>query len=826
MMRIDLGGQWQVLQDGQDETTPATVPGCIHTDLLAAGRIEDPFHRDNEVHQQWIGEADWTFIRTFEAPAELLDCPRVLLRCEGLDTLATVRINGQTVGQADNQFRTWEFDIRRALQAGPNTIEVHFDSVMPLIRKRYKARPLVSPKCIAHEPAGRTYVRKSACNFGWDWGAVLITAGIWRTIELLGIPSARLGDLRIDQDHSRKGQVDLNVAVEADSLTDGPLTAAVTVSLDGQPVAETTATLNCGKGGVKLTLRKPRLWWPNGLGDQPLYTVAVELRDAAGHVLDTQSRRIGLRTLRLRRRPDKWGESFEFTVNGVPFFAKGANWIPADQFVTRLSDENYRSLLQAARHAHMNMLRVWGGGVYEQDVFYDLCDELGLCVWQDFMFACSAYPSDDEAFMDNVRAEVVDNVRRLRHHASIALWCGNNELEQFVANDAGWPRMPWDWYKKLFDELIPQTLAPLDESRDYWPSSPHTPLGDRANHSDPTTGDAHLWAVWHGRQPFEWYRSAFHRFCSEFGFQSFPEPRTTFGYLNADERNVTHRVMEHHQRSGTGNALIMHYMLSWFRMPLGFENTLWLSQIQQGLAIKYAVEHWRRHMPQCMGALYWQLNDCWPVASWASIDYHGRWKALHYIARKFFEPVLVSGVEDADKGTVEVHLSSDRLEAVEGTVRWTLTTTAGETVDGGEIPAKIGPNRTKKLTTLKFADAIAARSPRELLVWLEFDVAGQTVSSNLVHFVKPKHMDLLEPTIKVQAEPADDGAFGVTLTSDRPALWAWLALAGGDAHYEDNFLNLRPGKAVTVRVKPAERMTLAAFRKALTVRSLVDTYEK
>jgi len=334
--------------------------------------------------------------------------------------------------------------------------------------------------------------------------------------------------------------------------------------------------------------------------------------------------------------------------------------------------------------ANMNMLRVWGGGTYENEVFYDLCDELGICVWQDFMFACSTYPTFDEAFIENLRAEFTDNVRRLRHHACIALWCGNNELEQGLVGDT-WNggQMSWEDYSKLFDKLLPETILPLDPDRDYWPCSPHSPQGDRKDHSNPKWGDAHLWDVWHGRKPFEWYRTCEHRFNSEFGFQSFPEPKTVYGYTAPQDRNVTTRVMEHHQRSGIGNAVIMQYMLDWFRLPTAFDNTLWLSQILQGMAMKYAVEHWRRAMPRGMGTLYWQINDCWPVASWSSIDYHGRWKALHYMARAFYAPVLVSGVENTEKAEVAIHVTNDRMEDVPGAVSWRVTDSAGKVLARG-----------------------------------------------------------------------------------------------------------------------------------------------
>ncbi|MCJ7751196.1 MAG: hypothetical protein MUQ65_08895, partial [Armatimonadetes bacterium] len=521
----------------------------------------------------------------------------------------------------------------------------------------------------------------------------------------------------------------------------------------------------------------------------------------------------------------KWGESFQFAANGVPFFAKGANWIPADAFATRVTRERYEDLLKSAAEANMNMLRVWGGGIYEDDVFYDLCDELGICVWQDFMFSCSTYPTFEEDFMRQVRAEAEDNVRRLRHHACLALWCGNNELEQgLVGEDWTDSQMSWKDYEALFDELLPKVVKELDPDRDYWPSSPHTPCADRADFNNPTCGDAHLWAVWHGREPFEWYRTCEHRFNSEFGFQSFPEPETTYGFTEGRDRNVTSYVMEHHQRSGPGNALIMHYMLDWFRLPTSFEMTLWLSQILQGMAMKYAVEHWRRAMPRGMGTLYWQLNDTWPGASWSSIDYHGRWKALHCMAKRFYAPLLVSGVEDPEAGTVELHVTSDLAEPKGMTLAWTLTDAAGARLAGKEMGVEAGPGQNTLVTTINLKRFLEEHGRRNLLVWLSLRDDAGVVSSNLVMFARPKHLELRDPGITWSVEEGGEGSFGVELRAEKPALWVWLSLGDADARFSDDFLHLFPGQSQTVIARPLAPMSREEFEAQLVVASLVDTY--
>ncbi|MFA4944570.1 MAG: glycoside hydrolase family 2 protein [Lentisphaeria bacterium] len=815
---VSLNGEWQLREHQGKASFPAQVPGDVMRDLLAAGRIEDPFFRENEKDVQWVGRTDWVYERTFPVDAALLERERVLLRCHGLDTIASISVNGTPVGAADNMFRTWEFDLKPALRRGANRIEVHFQAPAPYGEQKQK----VSQKC------GRAaWIRKEQCNFGWDWGPCLLTAGIWRDIELVAFDTARLADVHVTQDHRRKGRVRLNVAVAAEAAGAGAaeLRADITVADGAEAVAVASGAFQDGRLTLPLEVKNPKLWWPNNLGAQPLYQVTVELKDAAGSVLDRRNVRLGLRTLRLDRHPDQWGESFQFVVNGVPFFAKGANWIPADAILSRLARADYFRLVGDAAAVHMNMLRCWGGGIYEDDAFYEACDEAGICVWQDCMFACAAYPAFDHAFMATVRAEIVDNARRLRHHPCLALWCGNNELEQGVVADQWneW-QMSWDDYQKLFDKLIPETLAALDPERDYWPSSPHSPHGDRREHWNPRCGDAHLWEVWHGLKPFEWYRTCEHRFNSEFGFQSFPEPRTVRAFTRPGDRNVTSYVMEHHQRSAIGNTTIMRYMLDWFKLPKDFENTLWLSQILQGMAMKYACEHWRRSMPRGMGTLYWQLNDCWPVASWASIDSFGRWKALQYMARQFFAPLLVSGLEDVAKKTVEVHVTSDLLKPVAGTVRWTVTQADGTVLEDGWKPVRMEASENRLATTLdlgKFAEGAAARN---LLLWLELEVDGAVVAENFVSLVRPKHLELAAPGIRATVKRQKDGALAVTLKAAKPALWVWLEAGELDVRYSDNFFHLRPGRPVTVTVRSPAKLDAAAFGAGLKVRSLVDTF--
>lgn len=821
---LDLTGRWQLQQARRRGMIPATVPGCVHTDLLAAGRIADPFIGDNELACQWVGETDWTYRRTFRVRPELLNSRRQLLRCEGLDTLARVYLGGRLIGSADNMYRTWEFDLTGRLKAGLNEIEIRFAAPVPYITSLNKKRKLPSWDGVVRIP-GNSWLRKQPSSFGWDWGPKLATCGIWQPVSLVGFDEARMIDVQIRQDHSRPSRVALTVAGRIERETRSRLQAIARVSLDGRLVAETQVAFGGKSFQSRLEIPDPQLWWPNGMGGQPLYEVSVELRSSDGVLIDSGRRRIGLRTFELQQKKDRRGKTFQFVVNSRPFFAKGANWIPADALVTRVSDTDYRRLLTDAAAAHMNMIRVWGGGIYEADVFYDLCDELGLCVWQDFMFACATFPTFERDWLANVKVEAQQAVRRIRHHACLALWCGNNELEQgLVGRRRNEKQMSWADYSRLFDRLLPDVVAKNDPDTTYWPSSPHTPGAHRHDANDPTCGDAHLWQVWHGRKPFDFYRTCEHRFVSEFGFQSFPEPLSVSEYTESGERNLTSHVMEHHQRHSFGNSLIMQYMLDWFRLPGSFDQSLWLSQILQGLGIKIAVEHFRRSMPRCMGSLYWQLNDCWPVASWSSIDFAGRWKALHYFAKKFYAPLLLSAVVDANNAIVSLHVTSDEDGPREGYVVWRLIEIEGKLVDRGREPVRIGKRSTKRAARLDLSRPAGRYGRRRLVLACELVIDGQTVSEDLAWLCPPKHLELSRPVIRKRVRALSGGRLAVTLESDRPALWTHVDVGTNEARLSDNFFHLLPGRAKTVELTPVSHTIPADLRKSLTVMSLWDTW--
>lgn len=788
----------------------------------------------------WVWRLDWRYTRDFEVDADVLAASEVRLHCAGLDTLAEVFINGSSVGRADNMFHAWEFDVRAALQPGRNTCTVVFTSPASFLRERHTQQPLAVHNLFSEHYLGRPYLRKMACAFGWDWGLQAPTCGIWKPIQLLAY-TGRITDLRITQAH-RADRVDCTLSGQVEGA--GTRVECTITTPDGALITAETAVTD-QHFDVTIPITGPAYWWPNGMGAQPLYQVAVGLLDHEAVLQDTTRRRIGLRTIELVRTPDAYGESFRFAVNGRAFFAKGANWIPADVFPARVTDAAYQRLLADAAAAHFNMIRVWGGGYYEDDRFYDWCDEYGLLVWQDFMFACSTYPAFDPAFMDAIRQEAAQAVQRLRHHPSLALWCGNNELEQGLVNweSKEWSphQMPGSAYRALFDELLPAVVREGDGQTPYWPGSPHSPHGDRNDFNNPTCGDAHAWSVWFGGQPIESQRTWTYRFMSEFGFQSLPDPATIAQYTEPADRRFNSWIIDFHQRSGPGNNYMLRQLLEWFPPPRDFEATVWLSQLTQALCIQYAAEHARRIQGRMDGLLYWQLNDLWPGSSWSSIDVYGRWKALHYFAKRFFAPILVSLVEDRETSTVAVHLSNQGTTPFDGMVEWEITTADGRLLDQGQTPAKVPPQSNQQVGLL---DATSLRAdtyplpmsagasgppPRaadtDLIIWAWARVDEEEQSRNCATFARPRHLAFSRPSLACTAVPDGQGQVCLRLETDRPALWTRIDIALSDCRCTDNFVHLHPRRPLDVRVQydPAGH-TPDAIAAATTLIPLVDYF--
>lgn len=797
---FNLDGTWHVSKAGTTDWIPAHVPGCIHTDLLAAGKISDPFYRENEKDVQWVGQTDWLYRRTFNVSSELLSRKYISLRCDGLDTLATISINGHEVGQADNMFRTWQFDVKPLLKPGENKIEVLFKSaaafVAALEEKRNENKGVT----------GRAWLRKQPCQFGWDWAPTLITCGIWRSMALEALDDARLDGVLILQDHSASNRVELAIQVDAITPAQSPIAARATVSHQNKPIGKLQFELADGKGSGQFPISNPKLWWPNGMGEQPLYDVRIELLKGK-EVIDSTTKRIGLRTLVAREATSD--EPMHFLVNGVKFFAKGSNWIPSDAFSTRITPERLHRYVADAAAVNMNMLRFWGGGYYEEDALYDACDEMGICVWADFKFACASYPAFDAKFVDNVRHEVRDNLKRLRHHPCIAVWCGNNEVSLLVKDDWSIFSMGRDGY----DHLFKQALA--EEVKNYSPQTCYVS-------GSPDCGDVHYWEVWWGARTFEAYREL-SGFLSEFGYQSYPEPRTVNAYTSAEDRDSTMSdVMKWHQRCPEGNVRIKNMTGNYFRSGKDFESTLWISQIVQSYGIKMGAEYWRQNMPRSMGCLFWQYNDCWPVASWSSVDYHGRWKALHYAARHFYAPALVSGLENEKTKSVDVFVTSDHPEISRGTLEWRITDVHGTLLNDGTVAVEIPSRKSQQVRTLDLMSLSNAHGGDNLLVWLRLLVNEQEVSRNLVTFARPKDINLLDPKLKTEITETDSG-FKVKLSAAKPALWTWLSLPI-DARFSDNFVHLDGQNPIEITVIPSQSISRAEFEKTLAARSLYDTY--
>ena len=816
---------------------PATVPGCVHTDLLAAGKIGDPFFRLNEKDQQWIENEAWEYRTTVAVDAATLARDRVELVFAGLDTYADVSVNGVSVLTADNMFRSWRADVKSRLKAGDNVIVVRFASPIAKVKPAYDALGYKLPA--ANDQAKEMvsmWTRKAPYHYGWDWGPRFVTAGIWRPVTLEAWDVARLDDVQIFQTKRDAGAADLGVVARVVAARPGR--ARVTIAVAGGPVlGEANTTLIAGANDLKLGARiiKPELWWPAGLGAQKLYTLEAKLT-VDGAPRGERRTRIGLRTIEVVHEKDKEGKSFVVKVNGAPVFMKGANWIPADSFVTRMTTDRYRFLLQSAVDANMNMLRVWGGGIYEDDRFYDLADELGLLVWQDFMFACSMYPGD-EAFVANVRQEAIENVRRLRNHASLTLWAGNNENEaawkqwgwqtKFALNKKAQDRI-WADYKRMFNDVLPGVVAAEDPGRFYTRSSPSA-NDEKIPPNKRGFGDMHYWGVWHAENPYEAYADNISRFMSEYGFQSFPDLTSVARYTTRDtDWNIESPVMLSHQRHPRGNPLIRTYMDRDFRKPKDFASFLYVGQVLQGIVIKYAAESHRRAMGHNWGSLYWQLDDCWPVASWSGIDYYGRWKALHYFARRFFAPVLPSPV--IDKGVVSVWGISDRRTDARARLTARLVDFSGRELARREQTIVLAANAAKPYLTFPEAEILKGADPTRvvLVTELALDDAGATGGArpprNLLYFKKTKDLQLPKPEVKLAVADAGGGAFSVSVTAKQLARNVFLTSGAVDGAFDDNYFDVLPGETITVTFRPRAATTAGQVQAAVTATSIADTY--
>lgn len=797
--QMNLGGAWRMREADSQTWHSAHVPGSVYADLMADGTMPDPFWRENELDAFERMKKDYVYQRTFTVTEAQLAHAHVELVCEGLDTLAHVSLNGREIAFADNMHITWVWDVKEQLHAGENTLEIRFDS--PILYCAKKAEEAPGWESSDATPGFR-HLRKAHCMFGWDWGPRLPDAGIWRPIFLRTWDAARLENALMLQAH-HDGVVDVTIRPE---IAGESAWAAEITAPDGEVIIipETTATEQV------ITIEHPQLWWPNGLGKQPLYRVTVRL--ATG---DTRTWRIGLRTMTISREKDEWGEEFCHVVNGMKVFAMGADYIPEDNILARVTPERTRRLLEDCKAANFNAIRVWGGGYYPDDAFYDICDELGLMVWQDLMYACAFYDLTPD-FERSIRVETHQNVARLRHHTSLALICGNNEMEMFMAgaNSALINHRTWEFvptyphhitdYVKMFEYILPAIVKETAPQTYWWPASPSSG-GNFDAPNDENRGDNHYWDVWHGEKPFTEYRKFFFRYASEFGFQSFPCLKSVEQFTLPDDRNIFSRVMERHQRNQAANGKILSYLSQTFRYPNSFDDLLYASQLMQAEAIRYGVEHWRRNRGRCMGAIIWQLNDIWPVASWASIDYYGRWKALHYAAKRFFAPVMISAEEEGElsqnpkineyhpaplEKSFRLNVCNETLRDVTGEVVWALRTPDGAIVRQNQQTLTIPAMSAKWLDKVDCADA----SLTEHYFSFAFVVDDVAVSEGTCIFCAPKHFEFVDPRLTVETR-------GDTLvvTSHAYAKQVWLESEDADLLLDDNAFDMNPGTKV-VRV--------------------------
>ena len=813
MITAEIHSGWQMRQAGWEEFLPASVPGSVYHDLMQNGKMDDPFWRDNFPKALKRMDHDYEYKTEFAADKALLKSDAVLLRFEGIDTVADIFLNGEKLGHTENMHRTFEFEVKDLLKEEGNELRVLLHSPTRFIKEEYKHNVADGSE---EAMVGFANLRKTHCMFGWDWGPRLPDAGLWRPVKLLGIEKARVDSVYVTQKHE-DGKVTLHFDVDAD-VYDREALMGYTVLITDPDGKETL----CKGSPEEIAIERPQLWWPNGFGAQPLYTVEVRLY-AGGKQVDAWKKRIGLRTLTMHIEKDAYGESFAHEVNGVQVFAMGADYIPEDSIFPHINEARTRELLRQCKEAHFNTIRVWGGGYYPDDWFYDACDEMGLMVWQDFLFACAVYNLTDE-FEDNIRAEFADNIKRLRHHASLALWCGNNEMEMFVERGL-WVKTPIQKsdYVKMYEYILPKVLKELDPQTFYWPASPSSGGGfDDPNGFD--RGDVHYWDVWHGNVPFTDYRRYYFRYLSEFGFQSFPSVETVKTFALPEDCNPFSYVMEKHQRNNAANGKIMNYLYQTYLYPTSFDAFVYASQLLQADAIRYGVEHFRRNRGRCMGAVYWQLNDCWPVISWASIDYCGRWKALHYAAKRFFRPLTLSCAEEGLL-TQNPNINFERYEYEENALKKGMRLC---------VENETMLSHTVEVTwQLRRADASVIRQGRETMTveplsskWLEyedFDDAdtfgdyiayqmtenGAPAASGTALFCAPKHFRFADPQLALRVEGDE-----IVVTAAAYARSVQILNADDTLKLADNFFDMNAGET-RVRI-------LSGQPSGLRVRSVYD----
>lgn len=820
-MRLGLNGDWELRNDAGETLCPVEVPGSVVSGLYAAGKIEHPYYRENEYATRELFRKDYEFVRRFVADQDLLNEKELTLVCEGLDTLTEIFINDRKVADTNNMHRTYIFPVKEYVKQGENEIRIVFHSVLQYIKDYtyQENKEIHIIPCGAME--GNQLVRKAHSMFGWDWGPQIVDAGIWRDIYLLGTSTAKIEDVRIRQYHEQDGSVRVKAEI---TMSEKPAQdIVVTLEECGADKLPAVAAVEVAPNvyEAEIIVKNPKLWWPNGYGEQPLYCLTV----SAGEEQQVK-KTIGLRTLTVSQEADEWGNEFAFMVNGVKIFTRGGDYIPEDAVYPWIKKEQIDYLLKCCVRANFNCVRVWGGGYYPSDTFFDLCDQYGLIVWQDLMYACNAYDVTED-FEETVRQETIDNVRRIRHHASLGLWCGNNEIESAWDHWGDFqkesPYLRAD-YIKLFEYILPRALREADDTTFYWPSSPSS--GGCIDEPDSDKrGDVHYWDVWHGLKPFNDYQKYYFRFCSEFGFQSFPCLKTVNTFTEEEDRNIFSKVMESHQKNESANGKMLYYLSENFKYPKDFKSLLYVTQVLQGMAIKSGVDHWRRNRGRCMGTLYWQINDNWPVASWASIDYYGRWKALHYMAVKFYAPVAVS-IHKTDS-FISVYLENETFEAkkckeVSLRIRDLDFGIVKEWKAGGEAPSL----SAQELLSCDMDPNWMNRD--DLYIEAEVVLEDGTRFIDTDTLIPFKHMALRKPQITTEVTECED-CFEIRVQSDTYAPFMELDFDDADVIFSDNFFTVTNEKAVVIRMDKKDIMQgsfadAEDLKKRLVITTVADTF--
>ncbi|HIT90439.1 MAG TPA: glycoside hydrolase family 2 protein [Candidatus Merdenecus merdavium] len=823
MISQTLKHNWTLKRINTGMTYPTSVPTSVYGTLMDQGAMDHPYWKANEEEARKLMEEDYQYSHTFSVDKTLLSYGQILLNFQGLDTLTDIYLNDTFLGSTSNMHRVWEFSVKHLLKAEQNQLIIHFHSPLAYVDKAFKHCPTLGTEDAWN---GFSHLRKAHYMFGWDWGAHLPDAGIFRDVTLIGIHHGRIDSVSITQSH-QPNLVRLKLAPsfhtekewqKEHTLHDLGVDFTYHVSItdpDGSTVIFTDAPST-------LEIKNPKLWWPNGLGDQPLYHMKVTLLYKQTPI-DSWSRNIGLRTLTMKIEKDQWGESFAHEINGKTVFAMGADYIPEEHILPHKKSKDTKRLLEDCKLANFNSIRVWGGGYYPDDDFYDLCDSLGFIVWQDFMFACSVYELTQE-FEDNITQEFIDNIKRIRHHSCLGLWCGNNEMESFV-KDGEWVSKPSEIrdYLFMYERIIPKVLKKYDPETFYWPSSPSSG-GSFDLPQDPNRGDVHYWDVWHGNKPFSAYRDFGFRYLSEFGFQSLPAIKTIQEGITDDpqDMNLFSYIMEKHQRNHSANGKIMNYMQQTYKYPNNFSSVVYASQLLQADAIRYGVEHFRRNRGRCMGAVYWQLNDCWPVISWSSIDYYGRWKALHYSAKRFFAPVMISCQEEswmtakADMNrqhfefekSIHLNVTNETLETQDLIVHWAL-----RNADGSIVKEEYMDITVMALSSF-WLDKVLLPEADVLAQYVSYEIRGKkdssdVISSGTVIFSYPKYFCYENPNLRYKVE-----GDRIHIYADAYAKHVELLNEHEDLILSDNYFDMNAG-VKTVQV-------LRGHIKNLRLRSVYD----